>query len=285
MSIAEKLITVAENEQIITDSVNEVKRVLSDWQVECDDTPVTLLSDKVETLAQKCNDEGYEYGLADGKQAEYDRFWDNFQIDNNGNPRADYSYAFYTAAGVGWNVDNFKPKYDLKPTLASNMFYQFSSGKPASLVEILEQAGVTLDTSNCTACNRMFYQSPVTDIPHLDLTKCTNVQYLCCNCYYLKSIEITMAENTASTYDRMIYGCHELENLTIHGKLDKSLDLKSCTKLTRASIDSVLSALSITVTSVQTLTLSATAVNNAYTTEEWEVLVGVFGGLWTIVLA
>lgn len=61
------------------------------------------IGEKFELIA----DEVYEVGISDGKQAEYDAFWDTFQ--NYGNPTR-YHYAFCDSK---WNDTNFKPKYDI----------------------------------------------------------------------------------------------------------------------------------------------------------------------------
>ena len=63
-----------------------------------------------------CNNEAvYTQGFDDGKQAEYDAFWDNCQ--DYGNLR-NYDRVF----GGGFNNANFKPKYPLIATKANYMF-------------------------------------------------------------------------------------------------------------------------------------------------------------------
>ena len=49
----------------------------------------------------------YEKGVEDGKQAEYDAFWDSFQY-KDGALRTSYEYGFY-----GWRGACFKPKHNL----------------------------------------------------------------------------------------------------------------------------------------------------------------------------
>ena len=63
----------------------------------------------------------------EGRKAEYDMFWDNFQDYGN---RTFYNYGF--ASHFGWNETNFKPKYDVKPLEANYIFYgfRFPSLKP-----------------------------------------------------------------------------------------------------------------------------------------------------------
>lgn len=240
---------------------------------------------KVYDVYGKGSNDGYNGGLAEGieegKQAEYDRFWDNFQ--QNGN-RKEYRYAF---GGDGWTKETFKPKYDLKPTSAQQMFAGFSTVyEKTSIAECLEQAGVILDTSNSTNCQQMFYACRSVEIPNINLGSATNASNLFYDALYLKKVEITVPESCPLTvYSNWFGGCKELEDLTVNGVLKYSLDLSKSTKLTKDSIDSVLYALANNPTSVQTLTLSATAVNAVYTPEQWEILVATFAPNWSLVLA
>lgn len=96
MSIADKLVTIAENIEKI-DSRAYSAGYTSGGQ------------------------EAYKAGIEQGKQDEYDRFWDAFQ--RNGNMTS-YLNAF---AGRGWTDETFKPKYPLTfITNATNMFYYSS---------------------------------------------------------------------------------------------------------------------------------------------------------------
>lgn len=54
-----------------------------------------------------------------GKQAEYDRFWDNFQKTFDGSV---LEFCRNLFCGGGWNKENLKPKYKMTPTLADGMF-------------------------------------------------------------------------------------------------------------------------------------------------------------------
>jgi hypothetical protein len=74
-----------------------------------------------------------------------------------------------------------------------------------------------------------------------------------------------------------------LEELYCEGTLDiTGLNLKDSTKLNKASIESIISVLSTTTTGLS-ITLSKTAVNNAFTTDEWNALIGTRTN-WTISL-
>lgn len=99
MSIAEKLTTIAENEQRVYNAG-----------------------------FAKGNSEGYDFGFQtgslageeQGKQAERDWFWDTMQ--QNGN-RTDYLYAF---AGNIWSDETYDPKHTITPTTNAQLMYAYS---------------------------------------------------------------------------------------------------------------------------------------------------------------
>ena len=83
-------------------------------------------------------DEVYEAG----KKAEHDVFWDVCQ--NYGN-RTDYSNAF---GGQGWRPDNFKPKYDIRPTNGYMMFRAFGFADDYSYKDLAKQWILCFSESN-----------------------------------------------------------------------------------------------------------------------------------------
>ena len=142
MSISDKLITIAENEQKVFDAGYKRGKQEGD----------------------------YGKGVEDGKKAEYDNFWDNFQ---NYGTRRGYQYAF---AYSYWNENIFKPKYNITPDDCSYMFNYNTSGM--NLKTALENAGVKLDTSKTTTYIRMFYNCNIPEIPTIDLSSATNTERL-----------------------------------------------------------------------------------------------------------
>ena len=209
--------------------------------------------------------EGIELGKEEGKQAEYDRFWDTLQ--DNGN-RTDYKMAFSFG---GWTAENFDPKYGFTP---SDAYYMFrNSSIRASLIDILAKRNLSFDTSNCTNLGYAFYTSVFTELPIIDMTQCegTTANYIFADNQYLKKVSIKVAPNTFTAYTGWFRSNSALEDLEIIGTLDNSLDLGTCPKLNRNSFGSVFNAMSTTVTG-QTLTVSRTAVNAAFTEEEWSNL-------------
>lgn len=237
MSIAEKLTTIAENMQ-------EVYR-----------------SGRASGLDEGYL-QGYEDGSLNGKQAEHDRFWNDFFQDGN---LVDMTSAF---SGTGWNGNTLKPNRVLKPKNASYMFSR--NTVKGSLKDLLTNCGSGLDTSECTNHSYMFYSSSgITEIPHIDLSKSTNTTAFLYDATALEKAELTFSENTPIASNAFV--CKSLIYLIVHGTIAKSIDLGRSTKLSRDSFCSVFNAMSLTVTG-QTLTVSRTAVNAAFTEEEWNTL-------------
>ena len=174
----------------------------------------------------------------DGR-TELDEFWDVFQTYGN---RDDYNRAFFY-----WAEFCFKPKYDICPLWNTGAQETFAYSK-------IEDIKVTIDVSrnNGSPLNRTFH-----------------------SCNNLHTIPKLIVKST-TTYTTPFTNCAALENITIEGTIGQNgFDVQYSTKLTKASITSIINALSIT-TSGLTVTLSATAVNNAFeggsTGTEWLTL-------------
>ena len=207
--------------------------------------------------------EYHQNGIDAGKQAEYDRFWDIFQ--QNGN-RTNYTQAFCYG---GWSDEIFKPKYPIRIAYGNNLF-----------------------DSNTL----------ITNIDaDIDLTLSNRSQYfsLFRGCTKLKRIRKIKVNETA-TYtatNGTFYNCTKLEDITFEGTIGRNIDFQYSPLLSRVSIENIVSCLSNTETG-RTLTLSLTAVNNAFetssgaadgsTSEEWINLItpksNSYNGLWTITL-
>ena len=188
-----------------------------------------------------------------GKQAQYDEFWDAYQ--QNGT-RTDYNDSFRS---VGWTKNTFKPKYDIRAKKANGLF---SYSK-------IEQIDVVVDVSGAGSITSTFS-----------------------NCPLLHTIKKIVIDETL-TFSSVFYNCPALVNLTIEGTIGKNgFSVQQSTKLSKASITSIINALSST-TSELTVTLSKTAVNKAFetsagagdgsTSAEWQSLIAPKSN-WTISL-
>lgn len=211
--------------------------------------------------------DGIAEGVDIGRKAEYDEFWDAFQ--NNGK-RYNYQYAF---ANEGWNDTTFAPKYDIvlgNGYTGSNMFQLTAI---TNITEALERHGVILDTSKCGVFSSMFHSAKSVRLPVLDFS--STHEYASAN-----PLSYTFYSCLAETIDKIVIneqtlfanttfnGCANLKNIVFEGTLGQNgLNLQWSTKLSAASLESIINALTDT-TRYLTVTLSLAAVNKAFETAE-----------------
>ena len=212
-----------------------------------------------------------------GKKSEHGTFWDVCQ--NYGN-RTDYSNAF---GGQGWRPDNFKPKYDIRPTNAYMMFRAFGFADDYSYKDLekhLQDLGVVLDFSNCTNLQYAFQMASMARLGKVDLSKCTSTSNLFAYSTIYEIDEIVFSENTQ--IDGIFIDCGALVKVKFSGVIaSNGLNLQWSKSLDKASITSVVNVFS-TTTSGLTATLSQTAVDKAFETSagandgsasaEWQAL-------------
>lgn len=222
---------------------------------------------------------GVDEAFAAGMQSEYDRFWDTFQ--QNGN-RTAYNFSL---CGKGWNAATFRPKYSIRPTVCPNIFayWDDASAGMVDLVELCEELGIEIDTSKATSMDSMFNSNTIVcRVGAIDTTSADKIGGLFHWCLALRTIEKLIFRNDGTqTINDCFLQCNVLENLTIEGVIGTSgTNCSDCKKLSKTSIISVVNALSST-TSGLSVTFSNTAVNNAFTTEEWATLAATKPN-WTI---
>lgn len=249
---------------------------LSDYKNTCDKIrEKTASTDNIKSgeLADKVN-EVYERG----KQDEYDRFWDVFQ--ENGN-RTYYYNAFY-----GWDDENTRPKYDIRPT---NAYAMFNTSKVFDLVAIAEQCGIVFDFSNNTNFSNTFgHSSNLTRIGEVDTRSASTLLQTFYNSQKVKSIEkVILKDDGSQTFTTPFRWNYALEEIRFEGAIGATISFADATKLSKASIQSIIFCL-LDTASGMTLTLSKTAVNNAFTGgstgTEWLNLVATKPN-WTISLS
>lgn len=195
---------------------------------------------------------GKAEGIIEGKQAEYDAFWDVYQ--NYGSEvGVVYNNAFSYRK---FNDDTYNPKYPLYiqdgTTTASQMFYD--CGLSDTKVPIYCKARQLSQTFNMNSGNLI-------TITYLELLPTTT--------FYIPFM-----------------GCNSLENITIGGTIGQNgLSFQWSPNLSKASITSIINALS-TTTSGLSITLLASAVTKAFgstTADEWTALIATRPN-WTISL-
>lgn len=212
-----------------------------------------------------------------GKKAEYDAFWDSYQ--KNGK-RTHYAFAF---SGQGWNQSNFKPKYDLVVVGDGRYMFAYGALVGLDLTEHLESIGITLDTSQCTNFNNMFNYGSPKRVPTLDTTSANTLQQISYQSSVVTFDKIILRNDGSQTFNNPFVATSGIVNLNLEGVIGQNgFNIKDCKKLSKASIESIINALS-TTTSGLTVTLSQEAVNNAFTAEEWAALIATRTN-WTISL-
>ncbi len=134
----------------------------------------------------------YEEGVADGRTAERSEFWDIYQ--NNGS-RTDYQAAF---SGVGWNNQNIKPKYNIIPVIATQLFCLAKF--EGDLVEALNKCNVSLSFKNCKYLNQAFQGTKVTRVGVID----TRAASVVTHCFNSESIIPIFSLSSAFSYTSSI---------------------------------------------------------------------------------
>lgn len=183
-----------------------------------------------------------------GGDSFYDDFWDTYQEDGE---RINYDRAFYDK----WDNNNFKPKYNMKPTQCSMMFQ--NSKISGDLREILKDSGVTLDTSDCTSYYSMYQSTLFTAVPTIYTEKAPSLNYLFYGSKNLETIE-KIISNENLTYTQAFTVCNNLKNITFEGQIGTHIAFSQSHLLTVESVQSIIDALAdLTGSTTQTLTLHA----------------------------
>ena len=238
-----------------------------------------------------------------GKQAKRKEFWDTYQTNGT---RKSYRTAF---AGEGWKNEIFDPIYDIEPTNAYGMFwYSKISGDFAQLIEDL---GITFNTSKSSNNQYLFGLCDlITRVGVISFEETSTAPGAFQGCTSLETIEgLIFKEDGTTTFQNTFANNNNLRNINeIKGIIGTKIEFQQSTKLSRDSIlgkeataeqiaegknivslsngkfyGGIFGALSDTATG-QTLTLSKTAVNNAFY-DEADGVEGSKGRLWTELIA
>lgn len=215
----------------------------------------------------------HDIGVETGKQAQYDAFWDNYQDGGN---RTNYQYGF---AGVGWNDETFKPKYDIKPTESSHLF---SGTGITDLVKLLNDRNITLDLSKSVTTSYLVQSSTaLQNLPVLNLTGRSHINYFLYDCTALRSVEkvILKADGSQKFNQYSFMNLPALEEIRFEGTIGNSLEIKGSPLLSTASVNSIIGCLKdLTGATAQTLTLHSN-VNERMTEQQ---ILEVYNKNWTL---
>lgn len=149
-----------------------------------------------------------------------------------GDPDTDYRFKFWY-----WEEGAYNPKYKVYSNRAS-MASVFQNSRISNTL-------VDVDFSATTKTDDAFQHSLVVTIPKLIVSE-------------------------QNTFVRTFFNAGRLQNITVEGVIANDIDFGTC-PLSHDSIVSVLGALSATATG-KTATFKQTAVDAAFSTEEWDAL-------------
>ena len=168
----------------------------------------------------------------EGRQAEYDRFWNGIQ--NSGN-RSDYSYAF-----TNWQLEQILPKYPLRSV---NLYYTFANCfQVKQITKDILPVGDAFDMSygafhQCYALEEIGFDLPIRT------TNVNGMNVMFNECHNLKTIGKITLDDTAYAFSNTFTRCYALENVTFGGTIAGSLSFVHSGKLSPDSVASILAAL------------------------------------------
>ena len=225
--------------------------------------------------------DGIAEGIEQGRKSQYDEFWDNFQ---NYGKRDIYCFAFRSCG-----FEYIRPKYKIAPKVIDAVGSMFRGSEKLKKIEAdyFDFSQLPFSTYVSGAHHYTFNACfALEEIEDVGLSPIYSYSQTFSWDTKLHTIaKITVDENTG--FDNAFHRCDALVNLTIAGVIGKNgFNVQDSTKLSKTSITSIINALSAT-TSGLTVTLSKTAVNNAFsggsTGEEWLNLIATKSN-WNISL-
>ncbi len=210
-----------------------------------------------------------------GRQAEYDSHWN--AITRNG-ARTNYSSFFTTADMTGQHLPEI-----FKPVATFRLFYSYQGIELPQGLDLSLMYTESTDVKTGSIGSEFAYATNVLHFYDCGFPAVKTYSNTYARCRSAVTIDIfRVREDT--TYTNVFIECNNLQNIVIEGTIGQTgLNFQWSTKLSKASITSVINALSST-TSGLTVTISETAKESAFTTEEWAALIATKPN-WTIALA
>ena len=192
--------------------------------------------------------------------------------------------------GQGWTANTFKPTKNIRGFYyAQQAFY--NSAIEGDLAKILEDCGVVIDFSQVSTSSQSFAYTKITRLGVLNFTRAYAGSHT--DTFRSSTLLHTIDKfcvNEMWSYSNTFTSCTSLANLTIEGTIGQGGLNLSWSFLSKASLISVVNALSATTTGL-TVTLRLAAVNTAFettagaadgsTSEEWTALIATKPN-WTI---
>lgn len=197
------------------------------------------VADKLQTIA-----ENQQKVYDAGKSKEWSDIWDDIQ--RNGE-RTDYNSAFRS-----WDLQYFKPKYDILPTNCHSMFRgangRYTDGREDYMVDLAEkikESGIVFDTSQSTSNNDMFFYSyGISHLPAISCVSATSIDGMVRGCPYVHTIDkIIFSDNGSVSLNNVLASCTNLINVVIEGVIGRSWNLQDCRVISPDSMKSIITHL------------------------------------------
>jgi hypothetical protein len=220
---------------------------------------------------------GVAVGVKQSGEVVKNEFWDGFT--DNGN-RVYYARAFYY-----WGAEYIRPTRKIIPTTADSAMNVFSFNTKLKKVEAayFDFSQKPRGTGTQSGYYYTFYDcKALEEIEDIGMQPDFTYNTAFANCVKLHTIAKMRADEDTAFTNAFDY-CIALQTVTFEGVIGKNLNIRWSTKLSKDSISNIVSCLSGTAEG-KTLTLSKTAVNNAFTDAEWTALADTKKN-WTISLA
>ena len=233
--------TILENADKAISDFNSIKTAITEKGVDVADTDGTnSYGGKVRQVYDK------------GKADILSEFWDKWQDYGN---RTDYQHGF-----AGWSADMtdfLRPKYDIRPKYAYMMFS--SNQALTDLPAWCAECGIELDFGNCTNISYFMYYSNIKHVGIINTTSANNLNTVFAGGSTIVTIDkIILLESGQQMFSTPSFENENLENITFEGTIGNNIWFSACTKLTTASLLSILTALSkdSTLATGKTITLA-----------------------------
>lgn len=199
---------------------------------------------------------GVEEGIEQGRKAENDEFWDAFTYNG---ARTKYNRAFNN-----WGSEYIRPNRKIIPTNVSTGIQTFANNPNLKKIEAayFDFSQKPFGTNDDGSWYNTFDNCPnLEEIEDIGLVPTFRYYGTFTRCPKLHTIAKMRVNEDTGYINPFSSG---IVNLTIEGIIGQNgFDTRSCKNLSKASITSIINALS-TTTSGLTVTLSKTAVDNAF---------------------
>lgn len=239
MSIAEKLQTIAENQQSVYNAGYQ-KGKAEGGDIEA------------------AYNEGKADGIIECKAKLTDDFWEEYQ---QGGKRLYYDYAFAESQAYATWSNGFTPKYTIKPVSIDYAFANFGRKKnePIDFYDFCEENNIDIDLTKNGSVRYAFSYSSFSRLPPVGVSQ---LYYTFAYCEKLVTIEriVGYTSTMSSQAFSAFASCSNLENVTFDCILNcTGLNFNGCPKLTHDSLVHIIDKLKDnSSTSTKSITFGST---------------------------